>query len=158
MNKIRLIFAILMVALVSFATVGCKGGGGDEPATPSGGNGNGGGNTPGPDNQTPAAKYLTAAEFQNSSWKGTQAISTSAELKVAATEMTLTYWVKKTVSKNTPDEFNQLTIKIKPYTFDEKTAKFSGTGDDKVTYSGELSSKTQLKITLPSESVTMNKQ
>lgn len=158
MNKIRLVFAIMMVALVSFATVGCKGKSGDDNATPSGPTNGNGGDKPNPDNPQNTVKFLTAAEFQNSHWKGTQALATTAELKVAATEMTLSYWVKKNISKNTDDQFEQVIVKIQPYTFDEKTAKFSGTGDDKVTYAGELSSKTQLRITLPSESVTMNKQ
>jgi len=105
------------------------------------------------------AKYLTQSQFQNSSWKGTQSISTTATLVVTASDMTLTYFEKESVAKNTDDKFKQVTVKISPYTFDESTGKFSGTGNDNGKYEGLLTSTSALKITFANgETVSMNKQ
>ncbi len=152
MNRIKLILSSLMIALLCIAA-SCKGSGGDDP-TPD--------NPAGPDNPTPqeTAKYLTAAEFQSSYWKGKQKdenIMGPVELKVSASQMDLVYYYSDGLSKNNKN-YKQKTVKISPYTFDAKSGKFSGTGDDKVTYAGELFSKTQLQITLPSETVTLSKQ
>ncbi len=155
MNRIKLILSSLMIALLCIAA-SCKGGGGDEP-TPDNPSNQGGNDKPTPQE---TAKYLTAAEFQTSYWKGKQkdeAIMGPVELKVSASQMDLTYYYADGLSKNNKN-YKQKTVKIAPYTFDAKSAKFSGTGDDKVTYAGELFSKTQLQITLPSETVTLTKQ
>lgn len=146
-----------MVALLCFST-SCKKGGGDEP-TPNNPGTNTGGDKPNTEPQE-TAKFLTATEFQNSYWKGKQKdeeISGIVELKITAAQMVLSYYYKEGLSKNNK-EYKLKTVNIEPYTFDEKTAKFSGTGNDKITYAGELTSKTQLSITLPNETVALTKQ
>ncbi len=103
--------------------------------------------------------YLTADQFMSSSWKGTQSIGTTATLAVASGTITVSYYVKQTLAKNTDEKLEQKVVKISPYNYDEKSGKFSGTGNDNFSYQGQVTSATQLSVTLAtSETVKMNKQ
>jgi hypothetical protein len=141
MRKIKIIFTLFIVAMVSL-TVACKDkdSGGDEPEP------------------TPVtAKYLTSAQFASSNWTGKDAKGNDVKLAVNSTsEMTLTYFESKSISKNT-DNQEKKTVKIS-YTFDEANGSFSGTGDDKNSYSGTLTSAAKLSLTMPAGTVSLDKQ
>lgn len=136
---------MMMVAIICLGT-SCKG-------KDKGSSGN---DDPTPE---PTVTYLSEAQFKSSKWKGNQAIGTTALLTVTASDITLNYYVKQDLSKNTDDKFKPVVVKISPYTYDEKAGKFTGTGDDKFNYQGQLSGETQLTITLAtSETLKMSKQ
>lgn len=141
MKTIRQILAITVLAAGCLST-SCKKGGGVEEIV-----------------LEPTPVYITADSFKNSSWKGTQTLSTTSILVVNNTEMTFSYYVKSTLAKNTDEMLDLVKVKITPYTYDESSGKFSGTGDDKLAYEGQVISATSLKITIPnSETITMYKQ
>ena len=98
------------------------------------------------DTKEPDTKYLSADSFAASKWKGND---TNGEVKLivsSTTDMTLTYYVLTSISKNTDPQPVLQTVKIS-YTFNEAEGTFSGSGDDSNNYSGNLTSNTNLKFT-----------
>ncbi|MBR4215809.1 MAG: hypothetical protein IKR94_10865 [Bacteroidales bacterium] len=141
MKKIIFIF----VALICLASCGSSSGGDDN------------GNEPTP-NPTPSGTvaYLSAKEFVSTEWSGKDGNNQDVTLKVnSATDMTLNYFTK-TLAKNT-DNFMAQTVSI-AYTFDEAKGTFSGKGSDGAQYSGALTSKTTLKLKMPTCEVVMTKK
>ncbi|MCR5455688.1 MAG: hypothetical protein K6F33_11940 [Bacteroidales bacterium] len=146
MKRISTIFAVLIAVLICFASCGSSSSEDEPTPTP----------TPTPENPTGKVAYLTAKEFAASEWSGTDANSKEVTLKVTSiTEMTLNYYTK-TLAKKT-EEFTLQTAQI-AYTFDEATGKFSGKDGSGTQYSGSLTSKTALKLKMPSEEVAMTKK
>jgi hypothetical protein len=141
MKKIIFIF----VAFICLASCGSGSGGDDN------------GNEPTP-NPTPSGTvaYLSAKEFVGSEWGGKDGNTQDVTIKVnSATDMTLNYFTK-TLAKNT-DNFTAQTVSI-AYTFDEAKGTFSGKGNDGAQYSGALTSKTTLKLKMPTSEVVMTKK
>ena len=136
-----------MAIALCLASCGSSSSGGDEPApTP----------TPTPDNPTGKVAYLTAKEFAASEWGGTDANGKSVTLKVStSTSMTLNYYTK-TIAKHTED-FTLQTATI-AYTFDEAAGTFSGKDGNGTQFSGTLTSKTQLKLKMSTEEVSLAKK
>ena len=99
------------------------------------------------DTKEPETKYLSADSFAASKWKGNDTNGGEVKLIVSSkTDMTLTYYVLTSISKNTDPQLVLQTVKIS-YTFNEAEGTFSGTGDDSNKYSGNLTSDTKLKFT-----------
>ncbi|MBQ3655217.1 MAG: hypothetical protein II956_00020 [Bacteroidales bacterium] len=139
MKNIKILFAVFLAAMVCL-TVSCKkeDKNNDEPEK--------------------TAKYLTATEFASSSWTGQDSKQKEVTLTVSnTTNMTLKYYVVKTVSKTTQETFEPKEVTI-TYTFNEEQGTFSGTGNDNNSYSGTLSSKTSLSLKMPSGNVTLSKK
>lgn len=146
MKKISILFAVFFAALL--CTVSACGGdkNEDEPEP-----------TPAPTPVTPTAKYLTASEFAASNWTGKDANGNDVTLNVVSTSnMNLTYYTVNAVSKKT-DEKKEVKVAV-TYTFKEEDGTFSGSGDDKQSYSGSLSSKTALSLKMPNATVSMTKK
>ena len=113
--------------------------------------------TPTPDNPTGKVAFLTAKEFSSTEWSGKDGDSQDVTLKVTSTtEMTLNYYEKTTLSKNTEPSFELKTATI-TYTFDEAKGTFSG-NDGNTQYSGTLTSKTALTLKMPTAEVSLTKK
>lgn len=135
MRKIKILFTLFIAAMV-FLTVACKKNS-DEP-------------------EKLAAKYLTSTQFITTNWTGKDAKGNDVTLAVnSTTEMILTYFAAKSISKNTNSQ-EKKTVKI-AYIFDEVDGTFSGTGDDQNSYSGTLTSDSELSLKMLSEQVAMKK-
>jgi len=98
------------------------------------------------DTKEPDTKYLSADSFAASKWKGNDTNGEVNLIVSSKTDMTLTYYVLTSISKNTDPQPVLQTVKIS-YTFNEAEGTFSGTGDDSNKYSGNLTSNTNLKFT-----------
>jgi hypothetical protein len=139
MKKITTILAVLLTAIVCITS--CGGGSDDKKDEP----------TP----ETKAA-FLTASEFASSQWGGKDAVG-DISLIVSASNMTLNYYTANNgIAKSTKDPVLQTVIIT--YTFDETKGTFSGTGDDKAQYSGALTSKTALKLKMPTQEISLTKK
>ena len=151
MKKLTSIFTFILAAALTLASCGSSGDDGKDPEptpTPT--------PTPSPDNPTGKVAFLTAKEFVSTEWSGKDGNNQDVTLKVnSATDMTLNYFTK-TLAKNT-DNFMAQTVSI-AYTFDEAKGTFSGKGSDGAQYSGALTSKTTLKLKMPTCEVVMTKK
>lgn len=143
------IITLLFAALVCFASCGSSSSEDEpEPApTPT--------PNPTPDNPTGTVAFLTATEFAASQWGGKND-NGDISLIVAAADMTLNYYDKTTLSKNTNEPVLK-TVKI-TYTFDEAKGTFTGKGDDGAQYSGSLTSKTAMTFKMPTADVALTKK
>ena len=140
MKKIQIIFAVFFAAL--FCATSC---GKDDDNNNN-------------DPEQPTAKFLTVSEFASSNWAGTDSNGEVTLSVNSTTEMTLTYFVLNTLSKNTDDNKKTKTdVKI-TYTFDEVNGSFSGSDNSKNSYSGTLTSKTAMNLKMPSEQVELTRK
>lgn len=110
-------------------------------------------------NDDDGAKFLTTDGFVSSKWAGIDQNSQEVTLQVTSkTNMTITYYESKSLSKNT-DGPTKITVIIENYDYNESTGAFSGNGDDNKSYSGTLTSTTKLDLKLPSgETVALTKK
>ena len=119
--------------------VSCGGGGGgsEEPAGPT-------------------AKFLTADEFANSSWKG-EFNGKELTLDVTnKTSMTLKYYVVKATSKNNDPQFEQKTVAI-TYAFDAEKGVATGSANN-VAYVATLTAKDKMDFAMGSDNVKLTKK
>lgn len=138
MNRITLIIAAFVVALLAICTSCKKGGGGSDSSSD--------------------AKYLTSSSFVSTFWEGATSNGQRATLQVSTESlMVYTYFEKKSLAKNT-DELVKKVVNI-TYDFNEGEGTFTGTGkEDSFAYSGSLSSTTQMRFNMQGESLTLTKK
>jgi hypothetical protein len=105
---------------------------------------------------TPSAKYLTTEAFASSSWSGNNNYGDISLAVKSKTNMTLNYYKATSITKHT-EEPTLVTIDI-AYTFDETKGTFTGSGNDNFSYSGTLTSTTQLSLKAPFGTATLTKE
>ncbi|MCR5455125.1 MAG: hypothetical protein K6F33_09090 [Bacteroidales bacterium] len=143
MKRLSTLLAVLFAALICVTSCGSSSSSSDDD------NNNGG---------TTSTVILSAQAFVGTEWNGSDA-NGKVTLKVSsASEMTLNYYIKETVAKNTETELKLVTVTI-DYTFDEAKASFSGTGkEDSKAYSGKLSTAKAMTFkTLPTGDVNLTR-
>ena len=136
MKKLSTIFAVLFAALICVTSCGSSSDDGNDPAP------------------TPSNVILSAKDFVNTEWKGSDKNSKEVTLKVSSsTNMTLNYYTK-TLAKGT-EEFTLQSVTI-AYTFDETKGSFTGKDGD-TQYSGTLTDSKTMTFKMPSEEVTLKR-
>lgn len=105
---------------------------------------------------TPSAKYLTTEAFASSSWSGSNNDGNISLAVKSKTNMTLNYYRTTSITKHT-EEPTLVTIDI-TYTFDETKGTFTGSGNDNFSYSGTLTSTTQMSLKAPFGTATLTKE
>ena len=107
---------------------------------------------------TQTVKYLSASEFVSTSWEGSDSNDKAVKLTVNSTsQLIIDYYEAQTISKKTDGSFQKVSVKVS-YSFDEAEGSFLGKGENEKSYSGVLTSMSQLKLQMPAGEVLLNKK